>query len=71
MNTPLKRGRKPQKPLKEDIFNHLDSIYRTARRAKNYVLALKVIEVCIKAKQAMSKGQLPMINIFKRCLMRI
>ena len=63
MTTPLKRGRKLSKPLKEDIFTHLDSIYRSARRAKNFALALKAVEVCIKAKQATSKHQSPMMNI--------
>jgi hypothetical protein len=63
MTTPLKPGRKPQKPLKEDIFSHLDSIYRSARRAKNFALALKAVEVCIKAKHATSKHQSPLIDI--------
>ncbi|MDP3936148.1 MAG: hypothetical protein Q8Q56_04090 [Alphaproteobacteria bacterium] len=63
MNTPLKQGRKPQKPLKEDIFNHLDSIYRSARRVKNYAIALKAVEVCIKAKKVSSKPPSPMFNI--------
>lgn len=63
MDTPVKRGRKPHKPLKEDIFNHLDSIYLSARRNKNYAVALKTIELCIKAKQAMSKHQSSTLNI--------
>ena len=63
MDTPVKRGRKPRKPLTEDIFNHLDSIYRSARRVKNYAIALKAVEVCIKAKKASSKHQSPMLNI--------
>lgn len=63
MNTSLKAKRKPEKPLKEDIFDHLDSIYRSARRTKDYALALKTIEVCIKAKQSNSKHQSPVLNI--------
>jgi hypothetical protein len=62
-NTASKRDHTSHTPLKEDIFTHLDSIYRSARRTKNFALALKVIEVCIKAKQATSKHQSSMINI--------
>lgn len=63
MNTPLKPSQKPQKSLKEDIFNHLDFIYQSALHSKNFALALKVVEACIKAKQAASKHQVPMISI--------
>ncbi len=63
MNTPLKPKQKPQKALKEDIFNHLDFIYQSALRSKNFALALKVVEACIKAKQVTSKHQSPMVNI--------
>lgn len=63
MDTPVKLGRKPSKPLKEDIFSHLDSLYRSARRAKDYVLAVKIVEVCIKAKQVLYKQQASTVNI--------
>lgn len=58
-----KPTRKKLKPLKDDIFNHLDAMYRLAKKTKNIALALKAVEVCIKAKQAFGKQPQPLINI--------
>jgi hypothetical protein len=58
-----KPKRKKLKPLKDDIFNHLDAMYRLAKKTKNIALALKAVEVCIKAKQALCKQPPSLMNI--------
>jgi hypothetical protein len=63
MTQPEKPKRKKLKPLKDDIFNHLDVMYRLAKKTKNIALALKAVEVCIKAKQALGKQSTPLMNI--------
>jgi hypothetical protein len=50
-----KKTRKPTKSIKEDVYAPLDSIYRSARKCKNYPAALKAIELCIKAKKTALK----------------
>lgn len=59
----VKPKRKKLKPLIEDVFSHLDALYRSAKKTKNIALALKAVEVCIKAKQAFGKQPQPLINI--------
>lgn len=65
MSQPItkKRGPKAHKPLKEDIYTHLDSIYRSARRCKNFPVALKAIEMCLKAKKAALKQNPSLLNL--------
>lgn len=63
MNTSKKRGRKAHIPLKEDVFNHIDSVYRSARRSKNYAVALKALELCLKAKNARGKASNPLLHL--------
>lgn len=64
MMTPIKKtGPKKYKTLKEDIFNHLDSVYRSARRLKNFTAALKAVELCLKAKQINSNKQTPLLHL--------
>ncbi len=66
MNEPItltKRTRKPAKPIKEDVYAPLDSIYRSARKCKNYPAALKAIELCIKAKKEALKQYAGRFNL--------
>lgn len=53
--TLTKKTRKATKSIKEDVYAPLDSIYRSARKYKNYPAALKAIELCIKAKKTALK----------------
>ncbi len=53
--TLTKKTRKPAKSIKEDVYAPLDSIYRSARKCKNYPAALKAIELCLKAKKTALK----------------
>lgn len=61
--TPTKRVRKPAKPIKEDVYAPLDSIYRSARKCKNYPAALKAIELCLKAKKVAIREKSSAINL--------
>jgi ABC-type Na+ transport system ATPase subunit NatA len=56
MTQKKKHGDKPHTPLKEDIFNHIDYVYRSARRSKNFSVALKALELYLKAKSAKEKN---------------
>lgn len=37
--------------LREDVFEHLDMVFRSARRRQNHSVALKAIELALKAKR--------------------
>jgi hypothetical protein len=66
MNEPVtltKRVRKSTKSIKEDVYAPLDSIYRSARKCKNYPAALKAIELCLKAKKAALKQRSTHFNL--------
>lgn len=41
----------PGKSLREDVFEHLDMVFRSARRAQKHGAALKAIEIALKAKK--------------------
>lgn len=64
MTEPVKKaGRKVNRPIKEDIFVQLESVYRSARRARNYAMALKALEICLKAKQITLKNPPSLLQV--------
>lgn len=63
MTKSKKHDRKIYTPLKEDLFNHIDSLYRSARRSKNYAVALKALELCLKAKNTTGKINNPFLHL--------
>lgn len=58
-----KKTRKSTKSIKEDVYAPLDSIYRSARKCKNYPAALKAIELCLKAKKTALKQASERFNL--------
>lgn len=58
-----KQKRKKKQMLSDDIFKHLDSLYRSARRNNNIAMALKAVEVCLKAKKTMGNSNESTLNI--------
>ncbi len=40
----------PVNSLKDDVFEHLDMVFRSARKAKNHAAALRAVEISLKAK---------------------
>jgi|GEM_PF-2544951 len=63
MKTSKKSERRVHIPLKEDVFNHIDSVYRSARRSKNYAVALKALELYLKAKNLRGKTNNPLLHL--------
>lgn len=61
MTNPKKRYPKKTVALKEDVLMHLDLLYRSARKAKNFQVALKALELCLKAQH--SKHQKPTLQL--------
>jgi hypothetical protein len=48
--------------LHENIFGHLDDLYQKGIDTENFNLALKVIELCFKAKKWMSQEGSPSLD---------
>jgi hypothetical protein len=49
--------------LKDDIFNHLESVFTAAFASDNLAVALKALELCFKAKLAIDKNPKPTLNL--------
>lgn len=58
-----RKGPNLKQPLNDNIMHHLDSLYRSARREKNFSAAFKAIELCLKAKTAALKADNALLGL--------
>lgn len=61
--TKKRKGPNLKEPLNENVMHHLDSLYRAARRDKNFNAAFKAIELCLKAKNMVLKGKNALLSL--------